>query len=81
LAQLTTDVDVDEGQGGQQREAETKRQHDGMRERAGAMDVGDRHAQGGVRRTRRATCQSDDARADEAQKRHAAEGGENVDQR
>ena len=43
--ELPAQIAVDLDHGDQQRDAEAERQHDGRRQRAGAVDIGDRHAQ------------------------------------
>ena len=70
-AQLPAQVGVDQRQRHQHGEAKAERHHDGRRQRAGSMNVGDGHAPLDAFRTRRAARQRHQAERDEPQRKKA----------
>ncbi len=54
LGELLAQIAVDLDDGHQQGDAQPEREHDRRRQRAGAVDIGERHAQGGRARVRQA---------------------------
>ena len=77
----TGDVAVDGAQRHQQGRAEAEREHHGRRQRAGAVEVGQRHARHHALRPRQARGPGHQPRRDEAQGPEGEGGGGHEDQR
>ena len=77
--ELPAQIAVDLDHGDQQRDAEAERQHDGRRQRAGPVDIGDRHAQHGRARARRVAGERHQQRGDQPQRDEHAGGDADID--
>ena len=81
VGELSAQVAVDLDHRDQQRDAKAERQHDGRRQRARPMDIGDRHAQAGCAGARCAARQDHHQCGDDAQQQKNGGGRGDIDER